>query len=47
MTRLTPIAAAIGATLITAGVALINPPAALITAGLILLTAALRYNWND
>lgn len=44
MNRLTPIAATIGATLITIGVALISPPAGLITAGAITFTVALLYN---
>ncbi len=44
MTRLTPIAAGIGATLITVGVAIINLPAAIITAGLITFTVAILYD---
>ena len=47
MTRLTPIAAGIGATLITVGVALINTPAGLITAGAITLTVALLYDTDN
>ena len=47
MTRLTPVVAVIGATLITVGVALINPPAGLITAGAITLTVALLYDTDN